>query len=65
MPVQHVAKAAAALLAASAIGLPAVADTSTDATPKSSFVEVLAGPDRPLHDVSAMSDPINGGCSDS
>jgi hypothetical protein len=65
MSTPHVAKAAAVLIAASAVVMPAIATPErNDATPKS-FVEVLAGPEHQDH-ATFLSEGggTNVGCSD-
>jgi hypothetical protein len=64
MPTHHVARAAAVLVAATAVAMPVVHDTKNDEALRECFVEVLAGPGHGDHPT-LLSDigGTNCGCS--
>lgn len=62
MPAQHVAKAAAVLIAVSAAAVPATSSPLIDTAP-TSFVEVLSGPDQ-SDDRAITITVVNTGCSE-
>lgn len=66
MPTHHAAKAAAVLIAASAVALPAI-DTHQTADHAKAFVEVLAGPDHQTQSTLLIDcwPGTNSGCHDS